>query len=220
MAIDNSKESNSLVLNGEGTGLFDKDDMFMNIVFKNIREINDTQGSITYIGSYKFENCKALKNVNLPQVTDVNDAVFKGCSNLETVNIPQLKSAGLGMFSECVKLKHFRGDNFTNTEGYTFTGCTNLSWVYTPMVSRWGALAFASCTNLKSVILGGSSIVGIANNTFDSCAITVSSYLGYYGSVYVPASLISSYAVSSYWSSISERLAPIEDLDLEVLNDN
>jgi hypothetical protein len=55
----------------------------------------------------------------------------------------------------------------------------------------------------------GSSIPSIANTTFVYTTLSLSSYLGYYGSIYVPASLLASYKTAQYWSQYSSRMVGI-----------
>jgi hypothetical protein len=48
-----------------------------------------------------------------------------------------------------------------------------------------------------------------AADVFNFSPIMDSSYVGYYGSIYVPASLITAYKTSTYWSTISNRLVGV-----------
>ena len=45
---------------------------------------------------------------------------------------------------------------------------------------------------------------------FNNTPIKFSSYLGYYGSIYVPAELVSAYQTASNWSEYADRFVAIE----------
>ena len=77
---------------------------------------------------------------------------------------------------------------------------------------------FYNCTNLQSVYLLGSSVCTFnindpqysskinARTVFNNTPIQNSSYLGYYGSIYVPESLVEEYQNAPGWSALSERI--------------
>jgi hypothetical protein len=55
----------------------------------------------------------------------------------------------------------------------------------------------------------GSSIISLGVNVFDSTPMTKTSYLGYYGSIYVPSSLLASYKTATNWATYSSRMVGI-----------
>lgn len=55
----------------------------------------------------------------------------------------------------------------------------------------------------------GNLIPSIGTNIFAYTPMSSSSYLGYFGSIYVPASLLASYKTATYWSQYSSRMVGI-----------
>ena len=49
------------------------------------------------------------------------------------------------------------------------------------------------------------------NSCFNNTPITSSAYLGYFGSFYVPASLLAAYVTDSRWGAQASRFTTIED---------
>ena len=55
------------------------------------------------------------------------------------------------------------------------------------------------------------SATGLYNSCFYNTPITNSSYLGYFGSFYVPKSLLAAYVTDSRWGAYPSRFTTIED---------
>ena len=71
---------------------------------------------------------------------------------------------------------------------------------------------FSNCSNLSMFVIGtGYSSVCVLStyNIFENSPIEYSSYLGYYGSIYVPASLVDAYKTATNWTYYSSRIQPI-----------
>ena len=74
---------------------------------------------------------------------------------------------------------------------------------------------FSNCSNLSMLVIGtGYSSVCVLStwHVFDSSPIQYSSYLGYYGSIYVPASLVDAYKTATNWTVYSDRITSIDNL--------
>jgi spore maturation protein SpmB len=69
--------------------------------------------------------------------------------------------------------------------------------------------AFTLCTKLVSLYLLGSNMVTLTSSAFVSTPLMQYSYTGDYGSIYVPASLYSSYIKAAYWSAMSARFVSV-----------
>lgn len=92
--------------------------------------------------------------------------------------------------------------------------CTKLTDLYMPAATAAGGSAFlvtSGCSMLSAVIFT-SYLSRIVSYAFSKTPISDSTYLGYYGSIYVPASLVSSYRIASGWSFYSSRITSISDL--------
>jgi len=55
----------------------------------------------------------------------------------------------------------------------------------------------------------GSSIPSVGTTIFSNTPIHLSTYLGYFGSIYVPASLLASYKTATNWATYSNRMVGI-----------
>ena len=79
--------------------------------------------------------------------------------------------------------------------------------------------AFQSCIRLTSLYLTGSSVVTLRNsNAFSSTPIGgYSATAGQFGSIYVPASLLSSYQSSTNWVYFSSRFVGLTEEEMEAL---
>ena len=130
---------------------------------------------------------------NLKQVYNENELVgnyqFLYCRSLKRVVSPNLKQIATGAFKGCVTLACYSGKyaNYINNEA--FFDCSKLS-----------VIAFTSYMALTK---------SIGTNAFANTPFENSTYLGYYGSIYVPESYLASYLADSYWASYAERFAPL-----------
>lgn len=164
---------------------------------------------ISIIGG--FANCSKLQNVSLPVCTLIGTNAFSYCSSLTTVYAPQVETIGSSAFYSCSKLTNITLENCTRISSSAFVGCSSLTSLLLPVCSSIGYFAFAYCIALESIYLGYSSVVTTANSIFYGTPMVSLSYLGHYGSVYVPASLVDAYKVASYWSSIADRITAMPE---------
>lgn len=71
-----------------------------------------TDGSmiIDAIGAHAFENCRSLREINIPEsVTTIQTSVFSGCTSLTTITLPKGIISVLGnAFQDCTGLKEIR----------------------------------------------------------------------------------------------------------------
>ena len=132
--------------------------------------------------------CKALTSINFPVCSYIGSEAFSGCTALSSINLPACKTLMSNVFRNCTALTTI-----------SLPACTSINHA-----------VFSGCTSLASLYLLGSSVVKLsAVNTFNSTPIRVSSYLGYYGSIYVPASLLATYQASTEWSLIKSRFVGV-----------
>ena len=98
-----------------------------------------------------------------------------------------------------------------------FEGCSVLTDIYLPVCRKLSSYAFSGCNKLSALILKYTSIVSIYNmDVLSNTPFVYSSYTGQYGSIYVPASLVSYYKKSTTWSYFSSRITSITDLPQEL----
>lgn len=71
-----------------------------------------TDGSmvIDAIGAHAFENCRSLRDINIPEsVTTIQTSVFSGCTSLTTITLPKGVTWVCGSaFQDCIGLKEIR----------------------------------------------------------------------------------------------------------------
>lgn len=185
----------------------------------------------TTIYSYAFVECSALTELSLPKCQVIHTFAFTACTRLETANLPACLGIGSSAFISCTSLKTvslpvcqlIQSRAFMQTalteavlpecsfvDKSVFMSCTRLSMVSLPKCTSIEHGAFLSCWGLTSLYLLGSSVPALSDWAFGSTPIGgYSSYVGQYGSVYVPSSLVSAYQTATNWSSIASRIVGI-----------
>lgn len=171
---------------------------------------NDTNFAVqTTIGTRCFYSCLSLRYISYPRAVTLSSSVFQGCINLSYVNfwgsLCSLNRIFSSAFYGCSALgsimfgmdTSFYGGNCQIYPG-AFMNCTSLSKVYIPHWSQ------------------ASNIHGLQNvNAFENTPLSDSTYLGYYGSIYVPESLYSSYITATNWAAYSERFVSVTEAEME-----
>ena len=166
----------------------------------------------TTIGTNAFANCYSLASINSPQVTSIGAGAFTQCYALISVNLPQVTSIGYYAFFSCYSLTSISLPQTVFIAYSAFEQCKSLPSISLPQISYIGSYAFNSCYNLISLYLLGSSIPTLANiSAFKSTPISnyTTSTGGVYGSIFVPASLYSSYLTAKNWSTYSARIVSV-----------
>lgn len=121
-----------------------------------------------------FENCSALKNVNLPLLSELKENTFKNCVSLEEISLPSCKSIDYRCFYDS-GLKYAYLPLITKIADYSFTGCKfeeiNKNAMF-PKVTDIDYYAFVRCKNLKKFIDNGSSnnVKKIGKYAFCDCS--------------------------------------------------
>lgn len=156
-----------------------------------------------------FGSCKALLSVDFPACTSIGQLAFYGCSSLTTISFPACITIGTQAFAYCKSLATVNFPVCT-TIGTSAFDTANIVTAYFPACASIGSSAFRACTSLTSIYFLGSSIPKLAAVTaFNATPISKSSYLGYFGSIYVPLSLLASYKTAARWSVYSSRMIGI-----------
>ena len=174
---------------------------------RGIKEVYFPQCS--YVGSYEFCGCGNLTSISFPICTIINDHAFYVCTSLSNINFPNCTSIGNQAFYVCTSLSNINFPNCTSIGNQAFYLCSALTVVSFPNCTSIGNYAFRYCKNLSSFYFMGSSIPYIGTYTFNDTTLTFSSYLDYYGSIYVPTSLLASYKTAQYWSQYSARMVGV-----------
>lgn len=161
------------------------------------------------VGGTAFSMCSSLKAINMPSATFVGSAAFYNCSLLSEANIPIISSVRQSCFMGCSSLAYASFPVVTNIAMRAFSGCTKLSWANVGNTSFIGSSAFYRCSKLESVYMSRGSLAALGLTAFDQTPIAESGYLGHFGSVFVPASLVNSYKSATNWASISDRITAL-----------
>jgi hypothetical protein len=108
-------------------------------------------------------------------------------------------------FANCTKLTSATFKKVTEAKGQSFINCTSLETVDFYVLEKLDN-AFSGLSNLKTVILRGSTVVGVSYSCFNNTPIT--SGTGY---IYVPSALLDTYKSATNWSAYAEQIRAIED---------
>ena len=193
--------------------------------------VSDSNFPLVTTFSDTFTQCSSLESVNLTNLSSTY-GTFYGCSKLANVSLPNCSSIGYNTFYQCYSLSSVYIPNCTYISYYgfyqcsamtsisipkcsyigssAFYNCYKLSSISLPVCSYIGSRAFYYCSALSQLYLMSTSVVSIHNSqAFMYTPMQYSSYLGYFGSIYVPASLLASYKANTYWSYYSSRFVGV-----------
>lgn len=163
--------------------------------FQNCVNLEEFSYTVTKAYSNAFMNCKKLSVINFGSTwCHIGSSAFYSCNNLEMISgailVGGFDATGIGSsaFAECSKLKSItfgvlKGDE--NIGNYVFSGCIALSQFY---------------------LNSSTALFSIKEGWFYHTPMSSSSYLGKYGSIYVPSSLYYSFRRASGWSEYSARM--------------
>lgn len=160
-------------------------------IFKKTINGSYVNPEASYIEYRMFEAQYGLTYAAFQNCSNVLGRAFRSCTSLSAISIPNCMIVNEQAFMQCYEL-----------ESISLPACITL-----------GSYAFDDCTKLSAVYLGYSSMVrhvylSSVVTAFLNTPIQDSSYLGYFGSIYVPESLIEEYRQASIWSNYSLRFAP------------
>lgn len=197
----------------------------------------------TRIGSYAFEGCTGLTSVSFPACTHMDTEAFYRCNTMTGASFPLCTSVGNSAFQYCIAMSVVSLPVCTTIGTNAFQNCFALTAVNLPACTSVGSSAFLNCSALTVVSLPARSRVFILNYAFRNCSRLVSLYLtgpevaglqnsyafsstpiggysaiaGQYGSIYVPASLLTAYQSSYNWSYFSSRIVGLTDEEIAAL---
>lgn len=159
----------------------------------------------TNIGYSAFTDCTSLTIVDFPMCMSIDRYAFYNCTALTSANFPACTSTNGGTFQSCTALTNVSLPKCSIATAYMFAFCTALTSVSLPACTNISELAFRDCTALSALYLNKSATLS-SINAFNSTPISKSSYLGYYGSIYVPESLLTWYQSATNWAIYSSRI--------------
>ena len=125
--------------------------------------------SITTIGIWAFNGCRALTSVTLPSgMNRISDSLFHDCRGLTSITIPStITILGQAAFHSCTGLTSVSiPSSLTYISDSAFYNCTSLTSVTLPSsVTTLQAYAFGACTGLTRVFFMGNA-PSVAANSF------------------------------------------------------
>ena len=176
-----------------------------------------TNDRVTSIGGHAFRDCRILTSVSFPSCTSIGGWAFRDCRTLTSVSFPKCTSIDREAFYYCSNLPSVSFPVCTSIGSYAFGYCSKLTSLRLPMCSVIsGTYNFYGCRMLTTLILGSNTLCILSNsNAFGDTPIAGQTSLtnGAYGTIYVPASLLTSYQNATNWAYFSSRFATIESLE-------
>ena len=122
-AFDNSKELTTLSLPNS----------IQNVgkaAFRNclvLESVNCLSSAYTTVSADTFKYCGNLTDINLPNVTEINESAFESCTALTAYNMPNIKKIGKSAFRNCTGIVEITLDkNLETIENNAFEGCTKV----------------------------------------------------------------------------------------------
>lgn len=192
------------------------------------------------LGGYVFSGCSLLTSISLLNVKDVGDGAFLGAGitelylpnfgrgfsartlpyNVERVDLPICRGGTSYAFLTSVATE-FSLPACITLASYAFYGASQLQSLSLPNCTwfRSGNI-FYGCQSLSALYLNRKCVLDYTN-TFTSTPFGNSTYLGYFGSIYVRQRDLSWYQSATNWAAYSSRITtyePEEDLLDEVDN--
>lgn len=184
------------------------------IIDKTITSYEDTN-AVPYICDYVFASCKSLSTVSFPRCQYIGSYAFTSCYSLNTISFPVCESIGRGAFTSCYSLREALFPNCTHIGNYAFNSCSNLATISFPNCIAISGAAFQSCKNLSRAIFDGLTVPVLDTGVFASTPMLISSYLGYFGSIYVLASMVESFKTATNWTIYADRITSLDNLPKE-----
>lgn len=172
----------------------------------------------TSIGVSAFAYCSSLTEASFPSCKIVGGSAFRNCSSLETINFPVCEIISAYAFTYCSSLTSAYAPECETIYASAFYACASLKLISFPKCTSMFAVTFGSCSALESAYFLGSVVPTLNNNPFMSTPLSESSYLGYFGSIFIRQSLLQSFISSSYWNVYSSRFVGLTDEQIAALD--
>lgn len=169
------------------------------------------------LSSSAFYGCVGLEIIDMPDLVVTYANTFTNCTSLKTVNLPHLSSVGYYGFSGCVALESIYLRGAKTIYSYAFTNCTSLKTISLPRCTGLITSCFRSCRSLSAIYL--QERVYMSGNAFISTPMSLSSYLGYFGSIYVLEKDLSWFQTATNWAVYTSRMTTFTPTE-EILQEN
>ena len=171
-------------------------------------------GYTSAIGQSAFFNCRNLGEISCFFIENTVQSAFYNCYNLSKLgNIIGVSTVGNATFESCSSLSSIFMPFLNNMENSVFYNCIRLSRVELGDVSSVKRTNFKNCNSLRSLIFLTASCPSLASDAdvFENTPIADSSYLGHFGSIYVPSYLVSTMKAAQNWSNYADRITSLPE---------
>lgn len=179
------------LIDDSASGTFTISDNDATTVRKNFwRDCSRLEGisfpSVKTVKDYAFWFASKLNSVYLPACEEIKTQAFYG-THMANITLPAIKNIAYDVFNYCRELTTVDlGASLQQIQGNAFQNCTHLT---------------------TFIIRNTSAVVTLGSNVFDSTPIK--SGTGY---IYVPDSLVSTYAQSTNWSAVASQIKGLSEL--------
>lgn len=185
---------------------------------------NNSEHVDLYINNYSSSAQLLVQSISSNAIRNINIVVHNylfstHLSAGEHINIYNTGVSNYGISARVSNNSNVLDVKLSNcyATGYFCYNCSNLEDVYNHEVHFIQASTYYNCSKLSTVIIDGSNFTTLQGaNVFSSTPITNSTYLGYYGSIYVRNSMVDTYKTNANWKSYSSRITSITDLPQEL----
>ncbi len=101
-----------------------------------------------------FSNCDKLKNIDLSEITQIDDYCFYNCPKLKAIKLPKIENLGSFVFADCIELENVElNEGLELLNEQTFLRCDNLVTINLENIKRIKACCFFQCEKLKNINL-------------------------------------------------------------------
>lgn len=177
--------------------------------FLNCNLVAASFPKITSLGYSIFLTCSNMISAFFQQCSRISASAFASCYNLTNISFPNCIYIDSGVFFRCSRLTSIFFSKCMNIGKEAFYSCINLTTISFPKSYAIYSSAFFNCTKLSQAYFLTSSVPTLSTSVFDNTPMTNSTYLGYYGSIYVPSSLLTNYKTATNWAALSDRMVGI-----------
>lgn len=122
---------------------------------------------LTNTGDLSFAGCTALKTVNMPELTEINEKAFFN-TGLESINLGNVTTVGKNAFERCGLLTNVKLPALATIGDYAFINCIGLEEIELPATTI-GSYLFGGCTELTTLSLPNAQTFG--NNIVADCSV-------------------------------------------------
>ena len=167
--------------------------------------------NVTTIQNQAFFNCVSMTAAIFPKCTSIGDYAFGSCNKIASISFPVVQNISSRAFYSCYALKSLYFPLATKVQQSAFYRCSSLTTITFDNLQSLADHAFASCRTLSNLTIAASSVCALAASTaFVSTPFRgYSTYFSGTPYIYVPASLVDAYKSATNWTYYSSYISAI-----------